>query len=187
MKHVDSHKDATAPASSAVAEVSFTSACNGSEYADAERSLLGPPGVAAAHLDRTRGVAHLTYDRSVTNSGAARGAAPAARLPVRLSAASGVSGTGRPPSGGDERACGNGPRGDGARHGGAHRACRARRCDGRRHVPSFHCLDPALAPTGDLLSARSHRRLGSIGERLWQRLLGRPAPESGTLCRGDRA
>ncbi len=66
MKPADSRKDATAPASSAVAEVSFTSACNGSEYADAERSLLGLPGVAAAHLDRTRGVAHITYDRAVT-------------------------------------------------------------------------------------------------------------------------
>jgi len=66
MKPADSRKDATAPASSAVAEVSFTSACNGSEYADAERSLLGLPGVAAAHLDRTRGVAHVTYDGSLT-------------------------------------------------------------------------------------------------------------------------
>jgi P-type Cu2+ transporter len=63
MKPADSRKDAAAPASSAVAEVSFTSACNGSEYADAERSLLGLPGVAPAHLDRTRGVAHVTYDR----------------------------------------------------------------------------------------------------------------------------
>ncbi len=66
MKPADGRKNATAPASSAVAEVSFTSACNGSEYADAERSLLGLPGVAAAHLDRTRGVAHITYDRAVT-------------------------------------------------------------------------------------------------------------------------
>jgi Cu2+-exporting ATPase len=66
MKPADRRKDAAAPASCAVAEVSFTSACNGSEYADAERSLLGLPGVAAAHLDRTRGVAHVTYDRSVT-------------------------------------------------------------------------------------------------------------------------
>jgi P-type Cu2+ transporter len=66
MKHADGHKDATAPASSAVAEVSLKSAYDGSEYADVERSLLGWPGVAAAHLDRTRGVAHLTYDPSVT-------------------------------------------------------------------------------------------------------------------------
>jgi Cu2+-exporting ATPase len=66
MKPADSRKDAPAPASFAVAEVSFRSACNGSEYADAERSLLGLPGVAAAHLDRTRGVAHVTYDRAVT-------------------------------------------------------------------------------------------------------------------------
>jgi Cu2+-exporting ATPase len=66
MKPADGRKDATAPTSFAVAEVSFTSACNGSEYADAERGLLGLPGVAAAHLDRTRGVAHVTYDRAVT-------------------------------------------------------------------------------------------------------------------------
>src|SRR5262249_36267711 len=57
----DSHKDATA-----VAEVSLKSAYDGSEYADVERSLLGRPGVAAAHLDRTRGVAHVTYDPLVT-------------------------------------------------------------------------------------------------------------------------
>src|SRR5215467_1396805 len=61
MKHADSRKDATA-----VAEVSLKSAYDGSEYADVERTLLGLPGVAAAHLDRTRGVAHVTYDPSVT-------------------------------------------------------------------------------------------------------------------------
>ena len=66
MKHTDSHSDATVPASSAVAEVSLKSAYDGSEYADVERHLLGLPGVAAAHLDRTRGVAHVTYDPSVT-------------------------------------------------------------------------------------------------------------------------
>src|SRR2546426_1125023 len=66
MRHADSHNDATVPASSAVAEVSLKSAYDGSEYADVERSLLGLPGVAAAHLDRTRGVAHVTYDPSVT-------------------------------------------------------------------------------------------------------------------------
>ena len=66
MQHTDSHNDATVPASSAVAEVSLKSAYGGSEYADVERSLLGLPGVAAAHLDRTRGVAHVTYDPSVT-------------------------------------------------------------------------------------------------------------------------
>ena len=66
MKHADSHNDATVPASSAVAEVSLKCAYGGSEYADVERSLLGLPGVAAAHLDRTRGVAHVTYDPSVT-------------------------------------------------------------------------------------------------------------------------
>jgi P-type Cu2+ transporter len=65
-EYPDGHKDATAPASSAVAEVSFRTAYDGSEYADVERCLLGLPGVAAAHLDRTRGVAHVTYDPSVT-------------------------------------------------------------------------------------------------------------------------
>ena len=54
------------PASSAVAEVSLKSVYDGSEYADVERCLLGVPGVAAAHLDRTRGVAHVTYDPSLT-------------------------------------------------------------------------------------------------------------------------
>src|SRR5215470_7109472 len=66
MKHADSDKDGIAAASSAVAELSLKSAYDGSEYADVERSLLGLPGVAAAHLDRTRGVAHITYDPSVT-------------------------------------------------------------------------------------------------------------------------
>ena len=66
MKHADSHNDATVPASSAVVEVSLKSAYDGSEYADVERRLLGLPGVAAAHLDRTRGVAHVTYNPSVT-------------------------------------------------------------------------------------------------------------------------
>jgi Cu2+-exporting ATPase len=66
MNHADSHNDATVPASSAVAEVSLKSAYDGSEYADVERRLLGLPGVAAVHLDRTRGVAHVTYDPSVT-------------------------------------------------------------------------------------------------------------------------
>ena len=54
------------PASSAVAEVSLKNVYDGSEYADVERCLLGVPGVAAAHLDRTRGVAHVTYDPSLT-------------------------------------------------------------------------------------------------------------------------
>jgi hypothetical protein len=46
MKHPNSYKDATVPASSAVAEVSLKSAYDGSEYADMERSLLRLPGVA---------------------------------------------------------------------------------------------------------------------------------------------
>src|SRR5262245_15172110 len=66
MTHDHSDKDGVAAGSSAVAEVSLKSAYDGSEYADVERSLLGLPGVAATHLDRTRGVAHVTYDPSVT-------------------------------------------------------------------------------------------------------------------------
>jgi Cu2+-exporting ATPase len=66
MKHMGGHERATVPASSAVAEVSLKNAHDGTEYADLERCLLGLPGVASAHLDRTRGVAHLGYDPAVT-------------------------------------------------------------------------------------------------------------------------
>src|SRR5215467_12357765 len=72
MKHADSDKDGIAAASSAVAEVSLKSAYDGSEYADVERSLRGLPGVAAAHLDRTRGVAHVTRGRYHLLRGAER-------------------------------------------------------------------------------------------------------------------
>jgi P-type Cu2+ transporter len=66
MKHEGGHERATVPALSAVAEMSLKNAHDGTEYADLERRLLGLPGVASAHLDRTRGVAHLDYDLAVT-------------------------------------------------------------------------------------------------------------------------
>jgi Cu2+-exporting ATPase len=65
-EHPDRHADSTAPASSAVVELSLKTVYDGSEYAGVERCLISLPGVAAAHLDRTRGVAHVTYDPSVT-------------------------------------------------------------------------------------------------------------------------
>jgi len=66
MKHDDSHEHSNTQASSAVIEVDLRNAHDGSEYADLERCFLGLPGVTGAHLDRTRGVAHLSYDTAVT-------------------------------------------------------------------------------------------------------------------------
>jgi P-type Cu2+ transporter len=66
MEHDDSHKHSNTQASSAVIEVDLKNAYDGSEYADLERCFLGLPGVTGAHLDRTRGVAHLSYDTAVT-------------------------------------------------------------------------------------------------------------------------
>lgn len=53
-------------APSAVAEVDIKDAYGGSDYASLEVCLCGLPGVTTAHLDRTKGVAHLTYDKAVT-------------------------------------------------------------------------------------------------------------------------
>ena len=50
----------------AVAEVDVRNAYDGSEYAGLEAMLSELPGVTGVHLDRTRGVAHLTYDPAVT-------------------------------------------------------------------------------------------------------------------------
>ena len=49
-----------------VAEVSIRNAYDASEYADLERYCRDLPGVMGVHLDRTRGVAHLSYDPAVT-------------------------------------------------------------------------------------------------------------------------
>jgi Cu2+-exporting ATPase len=60
MKHnYDSHHLDTAPK---VVEVSVKNAHGGSDYASLEACFCGLRGVTAAHLDRTRGVAHLGYD-----------------------------------------------------------------------------------------------------------------------------
>ena len=47
----------------AVLEVEFRNCHDGSEFADLERSLTRVPGVTSVHIDRTRAVAHLGYDR----------------------------------------------------------------------------------------------------------------------------
>jgi Cu2+-exporting ATPase len=59
------HHDHTMAAPSVV-EVDIRNAYNGTEYADLERYFLGLPGVSGVHLDRTRGVAHVSYDPSKT-------------------------------------------------------------------------------------------------------------------------
>lgn len=49
-------------------EVDLKNAYDASEYADLENYMSKLPGVQGIHLDRTRGVAHLTYDSSVTTA-----------------------------------------------------------------------------------------------------------------------
>ena len=51
-----------------VIEVDLKNAYDASEYADLENYMSKLPGVQGVHLDRTRGVAHLTYDSSVTTA-----------------------------------------------------------------------------------------------------------------------
>src|SRR5438105_254980 len=53
---------------SRIVEVELRSAHDGTEYADLEAYLQTVPGVTSVHLDRTRGVAHLGYDPSVTSA-----------------------------------------------------------------------------------------------------------------------
>jgi P-type Cu2+ transporter len=53
-------------ASAAVAEVDIKNAYSGSDYANLEACFCDLRGVTGAHLDRTRGVAHLSYDPVVT-------------------------------------------------------------------------------------------------------------------------
>jgi Cu2+-exporting ATPase len=63
MKHDhDSHHGDSVPA---VAEVGIKNTYGGSDYATLEECLCGLPGVTRVRLDRTRGVAHLSYDRGV--------------------------------------------------------------------------------------------------------------------------
>jgi Cu2+-exporting ATPase len=53
------------PTRSSVIEVDLKNAYDASEYANLESYVSKLPGVHKVHLDRTRGVAHLTYDPSV--------------------------------------------------------------------------------------------------------------------------
>jgi P-type Cu2+ transporter len=53
---------------SSVIEVDLKNAYDASEYANLENYMSKLPGIQGVHLDRTRGVAHLTYDSSVTTA-----------------------------------------------------------------------------------------------------------------------
>src|SRR6266536_5714580 len=53
---------------SSVIEVDLKNAYDASEYANLESYLSKLNGLHGVHLDRTRGVAHLTYDPSVTTA-----------------------------------------------------------------------------------------------------------------------
>ena len=57
MRHDRQHHSSTR-----VLEVSFENCFDASEYAELEQDLARVPGVQSAHLDRTRGVAHLAFD-----------------------------------------------------------------------------------------------------------------------------
>lgn len=64
--HDQTHDRAAFP----VVEVDIRNAYDASEYVSLERYLRSLPGVMRAHLDRTRGIAHLSYDPAVTTSAA---------------------------------------------------------------------------------------------------------------------
>jgi Cu2+-exporting ATPase len=53
---------------SSVTEVDLKNAYEASEYANLENYMSKLRGIQGVHLDRTRGVAHLTYDSSVTTA-----------------------------------------------------------------------------------------------------------------------
>ena len=61
-------KHSTAGSRSSVIEVDLKNAYDSSEYANLEDYLSKLRGVKGVHLDRTSGVAHLTYDPSVTTA-----------------------------------------------------------------------------------------------------------------------
>src|SRR5262245_17044022 len=61
-------KQTSAVSKSLVIEVDLKNAYDASEYANLENYLSKRPGVQSTHLDRTRGVAHLTYNPSVTTA-----------------------------------------------------------------------------------------------------------------------
>ncbi|MDX2008497.1 MAG: heavy metal translocating P-type ATPase [Meiothermus sp.] len=56
-----------ATADTAILEVALKDCYNGTEQAGLEDFLRGLPGVGAVHLDRSRAVAHLTYDPAQTS------------------------------------------------------------------------------------------------------------------------
>jgi len=58
---------ASSSASRLVAELDVRNAYDASELADIEKYLRSQTGVDDVHLDRTRGVAHVTYDPSITS------------------------------------------------------------------------------------------------------------------------
>src|SRR6266545_4790388 len=66
VQHHHNHSHSVAEAPSPVVEVDIRSAYNGTEYAGFEQDLHQLPGVTGAHLGRTRGVAHLSYDPATT-------------------------------------------------------------------------------------------------------------------------
>ncbi len=67
MKHNHEHAVSDLKKHLQVAEVDIRNAYDGSEYADLEGYFRKLPGVNEVHLDRTRGVAHLSYDPAVTS------------------------------------------------------------------------------------------------------------------------
>ena len=67
------NKETSKASTSSVMQVDLKNAYDASEYANVENYLNKLPGVQGVHLDRTRGVAHLTYDTSVTTAEAIEG------------------------------------------------------------------------------------------------------------------
>jgi P-type Cu2+ transporter len=65
--HLNKSRQLSANPSSKVAEIAIRNAYDASEYACLERCLRELAGVTDVHLDRTRGVAHLSYDVSQTS------------------------------------------------------------------------------------------------------------------------
>jgi Cu2+-exporting ATPase len=62
------HESSESPARRAAGhELDVQNAYDASEFADVETYLRGLPGVDEVHLDRTRGVAHVTYDPTATS------------------------------------------------------------------------------------------------------------------------
>jgi len=62
------HQRGPSETKSSMIEVCIRNAYDASEYAGLEEYLRRLKGVKAVHFDRTRGVAHLTYDPSVTTA-----------------------------------------------------------------------------------------------------------------------